>query len=66
MLKVLYGVSLGVMVFMMAFLAPSGRVFTTSASPDRVKQDTSGPSAHGSRGTRRTRSRYVFIGSFGK
>tara|TARA_R110002072_G_scaffold136468_5_gene278910 strand:+ start:1862 stop:2062 length:201 start_codon:yes stop_codon:yes gene_type:complete len=66
MLKVLYGASLGIMVFMMAFMAPSGRVFTTSASPDRVKQDTAGPSAHGSRGTRRTRNHYVFIGSFGK
>ena len=63
----MYGVSLGIMVFMMAFMAPSGRLLTTSASPDKVKQSTTGaPTAKGSRGTRRSRSHYVFIGGFGK
>lgn len=64
MLKILYGASLGLVAFVLGFMAPSGALLTTSASPERVQRQTSGPA--GARSTRRSRSTYVFVGGFGK
>lgn len=68
MLKILYGASLGLVAFMLVFLAPTGGLMTTSAAPDRVKRDTSGPGVHGSSSSRSSRSSYIFIsgGGYGK
>jgi hypothetical protein len=52
--------SLGVTFVMLAFMAPSGAMLTTSASPERVERKAGGkPGKHRTRGPR-----YVFIGGY--
>lgn len=68
MLKILYGMSLGLVAFVMTFMAPSGKLMTTAAAPDRVQRDTQGASAHGSSRSRSSRGTYIFVsgGGYGK
>jgi hypothetical protein len=58
MLKALYGVSLGLVAFMLLILAPSGSGFVSSASPDKVERKApTGPSTSGSGNRSRSRNR---------
>ena len=68
MLKILYGMSLGLMGFVMTFIAPSGKLMTTPAEPDRVQRDTQGASTHGSSRARSSRGTFIFVsgGGYGK
>jgi len=64
--KALYGASLGLMGFMLLFMAPSGSGLVTSASPDKVER--AAPSAP-TRGTSRSRTRgprYIWAGGYSR
>lgn len=59
-MKGLMGVSIGATFFGLAFVAPSGALLTSSASPEKVERQAGGkPTKHGTRGPR-----YVFIGGY--
>lgn len=58
--KGLMGISLGATFVMLGFMAPSGALLTTSASPEKVERTLGKkPGKHGTRGPR-----YVFIGYY--
>ncbi|HBP21994.1 MAG TPA: hypothetical protein DEA08_29945 [Planctomycetes bacterium] len=63
--KALYGASLGLMGFMLLFMAPNGRGLVTSASPDKVERQA--PSAPNRGTTTRTRGpRYIWAGGYSR
>ena len=63
--KALYGASLGLMGFMLLFMAPNGHGLVSSASPDKVERQA--PSAPNSGTTTRTRGpRYIWAGGYSR